>query len=35
MAMEPFFKRWILVGISIAFVVLAVKRVGDDLEGQR
>jgi hypothetical protein len=34
-AMESFFKRWIVVGMSIAFVVLAVRRVGDELDVRR
>ena len=33
--MEAFFKRWIIVGISIAFVVFAVKRIGDGSEEER
>ena len=33
--MDSFFKRWIVVGISIAFVVLAVRRVGDELDARR
>jgi hypothetical protein len=29
-AMERHFKRWIILGLSVAFMVLAVKRLDDE-----
>jgi hypothetical protein len=29
-AMENFYKRWLILGLSIAFMVLAARRLGEE-----